>query len=909
MKLLLWVLISSLLWADHDHDDLDIPAAKAKYEYQQAEADRAKRDMDAKESVLRRAQDQYYNAKSDLEQAKQALQSAEYKLTSLNSEIKSLEDKLVDLTHQINQLETEKDSKVNELNSLKSDLHDLEHRLDNAKREVEQAESKLAAEKAKPQPDAALVAQLEAEKNTAQIKVHDLEDKLKKTNHKVSKTEQRISEIDRTIRDCRLEYQKSQNRIQEATREREQQLYVIADCRRAVERAEDRVEDCYRDLTQAQYAYDQAKRNWQYEQSLADSAYQYLQEVIANYEREKNRVIELATRTGRTDGNQEAAERAPEVAQADGLARAKTTGVETGSQESSAKNWNQGYRQGRTSGHQIPEVLPQYHAGRNQGISVANDKGVKEDFPKGYNDSLAQLLSNPPPNETTLDITDSLPIDPGLTGVDLSGQSQAIGNVGIPQFPMPIDPVYHLPAMGSVSVSVPSPLLSNASPPCSGMKLPEFTPLCLNTYDAEYKGAFRTHYQSVYLASYKQTYDLNIKTYYDTGLATAHPQSTTQGLARGASDLGHLDGFAFRYPQAKEEQYKLGTLHLSQILETGNLSVFRSLSLTESSGDSLFTPGDKIKALLVMDNYGGKHTAYLKTKLQITSLANLLNPNFTVRELPSLAPRTRTRLIGVTSMDLLSVPAGTEASLKGSLTGTPSASLDASVTVHYPVELEAITLAKKPKIDEAVTATLRFRNLTSERLTDLKPTLFTKPVIVTAGEAVEIPEILAGETAEVPTTIKPGMWVGQNTYVPFLSEVAGVHPQAVQPVHSYLELDRDAVLLLYDNAGKDIASSTVDVSAGSRLSFLIKFKFLRTQSLSGPFIVKTGKRSSDSITHSNNSTTSVNYGSVSPGMNASPIRFSYDIPASLKGQRHWVMINLTRGNKILHALQLHVNVQ
>jgi hypothetical protein len=63
------------------------------------------------------------------------------------------------------------------------------------------------------------------------------------------------------------------------------------------------------------------------------------------------------------------------------------------------------------------------------------------------------------------------------------------------------------------------------------------------------------------------------------------------------------------------------------------------------------------------------------------------------------------------------------------------------------------------------------------------------------------------------------------------------------------------------------------------------------------------------ITFANGSTTSVNYGSLSPGTQLQKIQIMYEVPKALAGKKEWVMIQADEGSKAQHVLMVYLDIQ
>jgi len=864
--------------------DLDVAGAQAKYDAQKSIADRAKARMDERERDYRRVESEYFDALSREKQAQASLATAQDRLQTLNSEISSLESRLSSIQSDIADLERNQRRLEQQVRDLR---HDLQH-----------VDEELSAEKAKPTPDAAKVAQLENQHENIENQIRDLE--------------RRIDRLQDDIQDRRRDYTDTQNKLAQSNRDRQQQLLVISDCQDAVRRAADFVRLCQSRLSDAKSSFSFAQAEYQQEERLARQAYDYLQVVVANYNRERDKVVALATQTGNRDGGREASERASAPGSIDGKAWAIRQGQAVGTAEAKVRDRSRGYREGREKGATLSQVASQYRDGLVAGREWAVVKAAKEELPRGYNDSLSALLSGPPKNAATLDISESVPEGSG-GGQELSAKPKPVGAHTAPAFGIPSDPAYQVPPAGSIAVSVPARDNRYFSAPCQSLILPEFGPLCARVYDENYGSGYASGYRSLYSQSFASAYDANIKAAYDGALAQSFADEFGAGLAQGAGELGVLNGFAEKMPVAAAEQYAAGKKAFADQMATGYLPVVRALDIVDSNRDGLFTPGEVAKLQLVLDNYGGLATPQGRLQARVTKIIGFEAVSASVRELPSIDGETRATIVGVVSAKVGAAYPKRKIRMEGVIEGGSVAfGFAVEKEVHFPVELEAVTFSKKPKINETVTASFRYRNLTMDRTPEAKLTLLTRPAVMAiTSEKLTVPAIDPGQAVEVTAPAKPGMWVGENTEVVFESQIENVGgiEKLVQPHSQLVPIDRDGALLLYDNSGQPIPGSTISVKAGSVVSFQAQFKYLRPHNLPGPFVVRATSTSVPQITHASGSTTGVNYGSYGPGMTASKIRFSYTVPASLAGKKEWAMITLYNGNVVLHAMQVYLDIR
>jgi len=857
--------------------DLNVPAAQAKYDAQRAVADRAKARMEERERDYRRVEGEYFDAVGREKQAQASLDSAQRKLSDLNSQISSFESDLLRIQSTIDDYERQQRRLENEVRDRRHDLADVDR--------------DLATEKAKATPDEAKIAQLEKKHDSLESQIKDLD--------------RRIDRLQDEIADSRRQYSQKQNELAQANRDRQQQLFVINDCQDEVRRATDFVRTCQNRLSDAKSSFAFAQSEYQQEERLARAAFDNLQVVIANYNRERDKVVAAATQAGNRDGGREAQDRAGAPGSSDGKAFALVRGFEVGSAEGRARDGARGYREGREKGAQLAEA--EFRAGLKAGKEWAEVKATREELPRGYNVALNDLLSGAPKDQATIDISESDGGEGGSDGIELSAFPQTVGSHAAPAFSLPAEPAYVVPGVGSISVGVPARDNRYFSAPCQSVMLPEFGPLCSKVYDETYGGGYQSSFRSLYSQAYASAFAANVKGAYDEALAKLYATEFQTGLARGAGDGGLLQGFSERLPSAVAEQFAAGGQAFRAQMQRGYLPMVRSLDLLDTNGDGLFTPGETARLRLIMDNYGGKATPKGQFKARITKVVGLESLSATVRELPAVAAETRATILGVVSVKVGTLAAKQKVRIEGVIEGGALAfGFAVEKEVHFPVELEAVTLSKKAKIGETVNANFRYRNLSGARTEEAKVVLSARPAVVAITSTnLVVPALDPGQTAEITAPLKPGIWVGENTEVPFFSDMEKVS----QPFNQTLSLDRDGALLLFDTQGLPIPNSTLVVKAGAIVSFQVQFKYLRNYNQNGPFYVQANSQSQAAITHSDGSTSGVNYGSFGPGSTAGKIRLNYNVPKTLAGKKEWVMVTLYNNGAVLHALQVYLDIR
>ncbi len=446
----------------------------------------------------------------------------------------------------------------------------------------------------------------------------------------------------------------------------------------------------------------------------------------------------------------------------------------------------------------------------------------------------------------------------------------------------------------------------------------DFIPICREQYDTSYQTGFSRDFRESYGVSFKAGFSENIRPAYERALLQSFPDLFKQAEQRGAKDQGILDAFAQTMPQVKADEYARGRQLLSDTLSTGYLLSAQKLVILDGDADGVLTPGESVKLALTIDNHGKQASPLAGARFRIISHVGLENIQFEARELPAIQAQNRVKLTGVTQAKVAELSAGEKIRVEGVLElktaagdFVPIGQVSTDSEVHFPLELEALTPAKAGRVDETISAKVRFRNRGSKQTDAVRATLLTQPAIVSvpSGE-ISIPSLESGAASEMNILIKPGVWVGGNTLVKFVSRIASTTgTQNSQVFRQKIDIDRAGSLHLFDLSGKELPMATIVTSAGSTASFLAQFKFQRTTSLPGPFVVHATRTSDPEITLASGSTTSVNYGSWSPSKKADLLRFNYAVPTKLKGQSAWVMIQLSEANQAIHAMQVFLDVR
>ncbi|MBI4404311.1 MAG: hypothetical protein HY537_09135 [Deltaproteobacteria bacterium] len=933
--------------------------------------DKAK--IEAWQKKIQQERTEKQQAQKELVEEQNTLSSLNERLTATENQLAQEKAKAAPILQKIATLESEKNAIASQISDLTKQQTSLQNQIKACQTVIAQLQRQIADEKAKPSPDQAKIARLELEKTKLQNKLTnlenqaqqiasaksaleqdlqklqsdinevlaqmspmqqkvkellaqkaDLETQIRQVEQKIADLNQKIENKKKHIQACEAKIAHCQScladvkaKIADHPARLEKQRHCVQMCEHDLEMKIQTARHCEQALNHAKWELQQANNTLDRATQVCHEAYEYLQQVIANYEREKTRILALAQGAGQADGAKEGDERAQDTGRVAGAERAQVVGTDQGTSEARRRDEGRGYAEGRQTASTSTELASFYQAGITQGKAWALTKAQKEDFPKGYNDALARLLAAAPGAEKTVDISETIPADPGGSGMAISAQGKTPGFEKEPAYPLPPEPHYQIPTTGSPSVSVPARDNRYFSPPCTGLALIEFEQMCRNRYDEVYGTGYFDAYRSTFILSFQAGFSENIKAAYDSALAAQFPEAHQTGLKQGAQDQGILDGFAEALPGLQKEQYTAGEKSFLDLLASGNLIASRGAELLETSGDGLFTPGEKVKLSVVFDNYGGQASAKEQFRVRVRSMTGLENLNFQERPLPALDAKTRTTLVGVVTAEVGKLMAGDKITVEaiveqkdGSGAFVPVATVKAEQIVHFPLELTGIELNSKPQVGESVVASFKFINRTAATLESTPLDLSSSPAVVTVESTdLQLPRLESGQETAVGVQIKPGVWVGENTAVQFISQTHLASKTFVQPFLKRLTLNRNGALLFFDSQGREIPTSTLTARAGSSVSFYVQFKYLREYALGGPFVVHATRTSDPTITHSSGSTTSINYGAAYPGTKYDRVRFSYDIPAALKGTQAWVMIQLSEGPTALHALQVSLDVK
>ncbi len=949
--------------------DLDIAGAKGRYDRQRTIADGARARYSAKAQILEGAQSRQSAAESaeaqaiqTRDQAEQRLHDLDHDLADFGNQINGLENDLLQTNQWISNLDAQFEQKGRERDRLQREGDQLDRQIQNVSQKISDLENQphpgdwicnyvdkgweehggghpvragnrnAAENQSKAACDAVhgtcvfsgcrqddppelenlrqRLARLQQDRADNQRYMNDMMNQLYAVQNELARANAQLQTGQQNVQNAR-------SRLAQAQHDRDYQVRVVADANDLVRRARSVTDSARQEVALARPPYVTAKSEYEYEDGLAQNLFAYYQQVVNNYNAALNDVYVRADSAASLDGGREASDRAPGPGGVDGEKVGRVDGVAKAKKDANARDLAKGYANGRSVGASDAALAASYKDGTSAGQLSARQKAHLESYPKGYNEALRGHLSAPLALAATVDITDQISSDPGGNGQFLKLSELKVGQGMAPSVLTPKEPPFGVPSTGSPSVAVPSLLKAYYSPPCTGLVLTEFEPLCRSRYDNAYSNQFASQYRSLYTSEYRKAFDVSAASSYQATLGATDVAAYAQGRASGAKDQGLLDGFANAEPIFHQEEVGFGKVALKDELTKGALLVVRAARLEETSGDGLYTPGEAVKVTLVIDNYGGQSTALGKIRARIAGASGLGTFALTVRDLPALAAATSTTLTGIVSAPIATEAPGDKIQLDVALEADSGAGFKelakvrADTETGFPLELTAITLAKDPKVNEKVEAKFKFKNRTSADIKGVKTELSSSPAFVSfTKNKVDLPDIATGAEVEVPVEIAAGPWVGDDTYVRFLSQLTFADGRAMkQALRKFVNVTRSVSLLLNDGNGQPVPSSTVRVKAGSSFAIQVQMKFKAKSALPGPFVLRAGKISNPLITFGNGSTTSVNYGSLSPSSNPGKVRMVYNVPASLKGKAgEYVMVEANDGSTTQHALMVYLDI-
>jgi predicted nucleic acid-binding Zn-ribbon protein len=945
--------------------DLNWEKAQAEYEDKKAISDEAARNVNREEAPLAPYLQRVQNAQQRVNNASSALNRAKDRLTEVDREISSLQQEISRLQDQVQRLEDEGIRQQDQLaqaerneDRLLAELNQNERQIERIERRIRELENRpnngdwtcvyvdngheehrgghrsthqdreearrLAEEECKAvhgncrlagcdQPASSELEQLREELRQLRNERQDLQNQLSNVRSDISSLKNSIARIREDIRSVQSQIRNKQNEVETLRRDRDRILLDISEARSALDQARNDLSLAESDLARARIPYDRAVAEYNRAKAETDAAYRYLQQVIANYNAAKKRVLDLANAQGLEHGAKEAAGRASGGGTNAGNAEGEADGGQKGEADGRMFSEAKGYRSGRENPAATPEGSASFAQGQSEGQAWAEEKARLENLPKGFNAAYAEQLSSIPVNIETIDISEEISTNPGGQGHDLTGAIMVAGNKPAPRFDLPVDPQPKAPSNRQPRISTPSPTRSEASAPCTNLPRPEFEPLCREKYEESYVQGFGNTYRTEFTLSYTRAYNTRSAEVYQQKYNAQYPDSFTKGVKVGARDVGILQGFADSLAMAEQNQYAAGRKLFEERLKNGYMLAVRSSEIEETNGDGVMMPGEKVKLSLVIDNLGNEASPLDQFTVKIQETAKASGLNFEVRQLPSLAPNTRTKLVGVVTLTSASKYAGERLSLKAALFkgAVEVSAFEASRETHFPLELIDLKLDRAPRVNEAVEATAVFKNMShlAQKAEQLK--IYTSPQVVKVDNGVfPVDELAPGAVTEKRINLTPGVWVSESVPVDFLSEVQSTTGEAAvtQAFSKQLDIRRTASIVLTDSQGRPLNMPLV-VRAGGRVQFRAQAKYNETTTRPGPFVLKYTRTQPDTIRPSNNSTISTNYGSLGPNHRPSPMTFSFDVPSNLAGTQGYIMIQLDEGRSAIHAPQIYLDIR
>jgi predicted nucleic acid-binding Zn-ribbon protein len=946
-------------------EDLDIERAQSTYDARKAETDAAASVVQREEALLA----PYFNR---IDQAKQRVNQAENSLnrlrgslsesdriiaglqreiSNLQSTVQRLEDEGIRLQDQLSEAERIEDRLLAQIDQKEREIERLERRireLENSPREGmwtcvyvdrgweehsgghrgRHANREEAAAKAEEackavhgncalsectQPESNQLEELRRQLSEARDDHRQLVSQLRQVQSDISEYKRRINDIRSDIRQAQNQIREKQLDLDSARRNREEILLDIEQARTDLDRAQSDLSIAESDLSRARGPYDRAVAECRRAKSASDAAWQYLQQVIANYNRAKQRVIDVAKAAGQEHGAKEAAGRGTTDGQANGSTDGRGDGEVKGSSDGKLLSGTKGYRDGRNHPGANAGSAQAYDAGKVDGKNWATEKARLENLPLGFNSAFANLLKATPVNAESIDISEEISTSPGSNARDLTGANLAVGNKAAPATAIPADPIAQPPQNRQPRINTPQPNQTEAQPPCENLPRPEFHEMCRQEYSKNYVESFGLKYRTLYVPAYTAAYNQIALSAYQEKFGQNYPESYNTGLLNGAREAGVLVGYSESIAAAQTEQYAAGEARFQSELGNAYLLALRSSELVDANGDGVIVPGESIKLKLVIDNLGNEASPLAKFKLKVQEVAGAGELSVQVRELPALNPNTRTTLIGVVKAKNLGTRAGDRIQLKGALLSgeLEISAIENNTATHFPIELVDLKLDRSPRVNEKVDTTAVFKNMSNAVQSADVLNIFTTPQYVKVeGVPLKVAEMQPGATSEFRIKLTPGVWVGETSPVSFHSAVQNAEGQTLltQIFDKTIDVKRSAVIELLDLNGRPLPNPLV-VRAGSRARIRAQVKFKDTQTRPGPFVLRYTRTNPETIRPSNNSTVSSNYGSLGPNSRPSPIDFSFDIPANLKGQKGFIMLQLDEGAAAIHAPQVSLDIQ
>jgi hypothetical protein len=910
LALIFWVLTTATVARPAFGEDLNIESAQSEYDAKKRVSDAAYNQFNAERSAIS-------HLFSAVERAKNSVNSAEATLTRVRTALDQLDNKI--------------DQNIREVNSKKAAAQNYEEtgirgqdRLTALRDAQERAREALERNEAEITRLKDRIAELEgrtgpeAEAALARVKenLREAVDRRTELKDRIATNRENIETLQRNIADAREAIGRLNNEIRdlnlEVDRLRRDRDQVLIDVRQAqsnldIERRD--LSAAERDLERSRGPYDRAYAQYSSALSATNTAEKYLRQVEANYARAKKRILDAATVAGRDLGTQEGSTKGTADGARKGTSEGKSDGAQKGEADGRLLSFSKGYKDGRANPATSNETLAAFESGKLSGIQWANEKAMKESFPKGFNAAYNEKLASTPVNAETIDISQEISTNVGGQGHDLTGALQSVSSKLPPSFEMPIAPVPSAPSNRQPTIVVPSAGGGTSAAPCNDVPRAEFGPLCREQFRASYVERFELNYRAKFPVAYTPNYNASSAESYRVAFGQNYADSLLKGLIDGARDQGVLKGFAERTAAATQEQLLAGQQDFAAKLSNGFLLVVRSSTLIEADGDDVMVPGEMVKLSMVIDNLGNEASPLGRFQIKVNESINGAELNFEVRDLPALAPNTRTTLVGVVGLKNAAKKSKEKLKLDLSLLrqGTQLMAIESSRETHFPLELVDLKLDRNPRINEKVGTTAVLRNMSNRPQSAENFKIYTSPATIKVDDgSFAVAELAPGASFEKRISLTPGIWVGENLPVDFVSDILDASGQVLstQIMEKQINIQRSAYLELLDMNGQPLVTPVV-VKAGSKLKFRAKLKLNPNQRPSGLFTIRSlAKTSHELIKRTTPSTVG-----IGPSSSPSPLDVSFDIPASLAGQKGWVMVQLDEGSNIIHAPQIMLEIR
>ncbi len=890
-------------------EDLNIESAQAEY-------DAKKRQSDAAYGQFNRERSAISHLFSAVESAKTSVSNAEATATRVRTRLEQVDNKIDQLLGQVN---TKKSAVQNyeetgirgqeRLAGLRESLENARVAQERNQDQIARLKDRIAELEAQPTPNTEAIERAKANLREAVDRREDLRRRVEQAREDINTLENNIANARTEIRRLNDEIRSLNLDIDSLRRDRDQ---VLIDVRQAQSNLENERRDlaaAERDLTRSRGPYDQAYARYSAALSETNAAEKYLRQVETNYARAKKRILDAAIVAGRDLGTKDGTTKGSADGQRKGAAEGSADGTQKGEGDGRLVSYSKGYREGRANPTVSAESAASFETGKKTGVEWANDKAVKESFPKGFNAAFSEQLSTTPVNAETIDISEEISTNPGGQGHDLTGALQAGSTKLPPAFEIPSAPVPSAPTNKQPNIVVPSTGGNTSAAPCNDLPRSEFGPLCREQFLASYAQLFEQNYRARFAAAYTPAFNTNAASSYHAAFNKGYSDSQLKGLIEGARDQGVLHGFAERSPVVTQEQFAAGQVEFRTKLQNGYLLAVRSTELVEADGDGVMVPGEIIKLSMVVDNLGNEASPLGRFQFKVNQVVNGAELNFEIRELPALAPNTRTTLTGVVSLKNIGRKSKEITKLGGALVrqSVDLMMLEASRETHFPLELVDLKLDRNPRINEKVGATAMLRNMSNRPQSAEVFKIYTSPAFVKVDDGqFAVAELAPGASFEKRVQLTPGLWVGENAPIDFISDIMNASGQVLstQTFAKAIDIQRSASLELLDSNGQ-VLKMPVKVRAGSKLKFRAKLKLNPNQKPTGLYTIRSlAKTSHESIKRTTPSTVG-----IGPSQSPSPLDVSFDIPAELAGQKGWVMVQLDEGSNIIHAPQVMIEIQ